>query len=776
MADLKLEMVIELALRGKELPKDASAEMRRMYDAAQQAKTGLDEMSGGLVSAGKNVQMLGGLLVRFLGPVALAALVRSGISEFAKLERAWRSLEHQLQAIGIASQEAMPRIRALLEGIESGGGALRQDTIPAFQKFLGVLGDVNSAMYATKLASDLAEAGFGNVTSNAEQLVQLFQGRARGAAQAFGVALRDANGNAREASEILKELGDRYGGFGDKASDAQTEVSKLSAQMNKLKESVGAVAHPALTVLNLAIEAIGKTMRSIPPTIGLVLQGLADLINLPRLVASRWDWGAAIRETWLRYEDKMRDVWTKGGADLADALEQGRQDAEAAAASAALADAQRRAQTMETEVLRARLSVAKEGSAERLALELEVLEREKAEAIKAAEERGDATSAIEERFRILREGRIAAHEDAVRQIRERATKESEEQALRRARFEQGLEDELLRLRIEQAAEGSQERLKLELEMLERLEKRKLQEAEAAGANTLLVEEIFLEARDALRQQYADQEIARERDLARQRQAHVEQLIGEIARLETENFERGSEERLKREYEEIERRRAQQVQEAERLRTDVELVHKKWDLERLKAQQRNAQERARIEAMMVQQQLQTQIAYASQAVALGQALFGQNKAIAIAQAIVDTWRAATQVLPNWPLAALVIATGLANIARIRSASPGGSGGAAGAATGGGGIPTVTGPAATAGMEGGSQLSAAVAAPSPAPPPPTPVIVQGGSTGPTQVSNDFSDRSERPFIVQGNVYGGDAGLRELRRLIQQAERQDESRRVR
>jgi hypothetical protein len=56
------------------------------------------------------------------------------------------------------------------------------------------------------------------------------------------------------------------------------------------------------------------------------------------------------------------------------------------------------------------------------------------------------------------------------------------------------------------------------------------------------------------------------------------------------------------------------------------------------------------------------------IGIGQALFGESKELAIAEAIISTLLAANKVLPNYYLAAAVIAAGMANVAKISSTEP------------------------------------------------------------------------------------------------------------
>ena len=57
-----------------------------------------------------------------------------------------------------------------------------------------------------------------------------------------------------------------------------------------------------------------------------------------------------------------------------------------------------------------------------------------------------------------------------------------------------------------------------------------------------------------------------------------------------------------------------------------------------------------------------------AIGLGRQLFGESKALAIAEALINTYRGATEALPNYVLAAIVLASGLAQVAQIANTEP------------------------------------------------------------------------------------------------------------
>jgi hypothetical protein len=88
------------------------------------------------------------------------------------------------------------------------------------------------------------------------------------------------------------------------------------------------------------------------------------------------------------------------------------------------------------------------------------------------------------------------------------------------------------------------------------------------------------------------------------------------------------------------------------------------------------------------------------------VFGESKAVAIAQAIINTLQGITQAMTlpfplNWAQAAAVAAAGFAQVAKIRSTQPGAGGGGAGAAgIGGGGGAAQAGAAGTPAAQGGA----------------------------------------------------------------------------
>lgn len=105
--------------------------------------------------------------------------------------------------------------------------------------------------------------------------------------------------------------------------------------------------------------------------------------------------------------------------------------------------------------------------------------------------------------------------------------------------------------------------------------------------------------------------------------------------------------------------------------EAERVEKELDRERERLSQ-NQTIRIRDEVLAQKEATRAKLemigAYSQAVVNVASAVFGENKEIAIAAAVVDTYRAAVSVLPNYYLMAAVIAAGLAQVAKIASTEP------------------------------------------------------------------------------------------------------------
>ena len=387
------------------------------------------------------------------------------------------------------------------------------------------------------------------------------------------------------------------------------------------------------------------------------------------------------------------------------------------------------------DLLQARIESLKEGTEERNRLELELLAIERDSAIVSARETGRAVEDIQKEYRQRELNLIEQHEERKRQRAAEAAQET------------------LRAQVAAAEEGSKLRLDLELELLDRETEESIRRAEQEERDITAIRLAAALERYQKTQKYVDAENARRRAQAsdlRDAEAAAQQATLE---LQLAQLKDGSLQRFAIEKELVEQKRALDIEtiEAER---DLELerideridsaeqqidLYKEIAVSRLEAEgaseeeiaeavegfeQRKAEVRAKgeddkkkvvqtsnkkVEAVEKGAAAATiQIAKASQKAKEGsylaaaasiigslQSIFGENKAAAAAEAVINTYEGVSLALATYPwpysgvVAALVAAQGFATVRKILSTSIGSSGSGGGSGGGGGGASVAAG---------------------------------------------------------------------------------------
>lgn len=420
--DLTIKGIFEFLFPGRGA-KEAKEQLDDAGKAADKTKTkfkGLDSTT----------EELGRKLKQYLGGAALAALIKSSVSQFAAYERGLSAIGKQLQALGADQAAAVPQIRAFLESVEKGTGVLRQDALPVFQKFLGITKSVDGAMYATRLATDLTNAGLGDMGTNGERLANLLQGEVTEAAKSLGLQLRDNSGHIKTQSQLLDELIGLYGGFGTSQKDAQSQIEKTQSGFNNLKQTIGTAVAPALNVVANIVAHLVNALQSIGPVAAMVFSEakgralqfgatLKAVFNLKKLIqegpsaymAELLTAGnEAVRNMKLEQEgaaEELIAIWNDAADQINEHAEQGRKDITAVAKAkenaAAQADIERRLafeKSAQEKLLQARIAATKKGSEAELVAQLELLEHQHKAAVEAAHQVQASTAAIDETFRL----------------------------------------------------------------------------------------------------------------------------------------------------------------------------------------------------------------------------------------------------------------------------------------------------------------------------------------------------------------------------------------
>lgn len=654
--DTNIRTLVEILLKDVDKLEQASRGMDRLDHAADKAQKSTTK-------TGKATQELGQMIGQYLGAAAVGAFIKGSISEFAKLDRQMTALGDTMQRLGLGGPAELGKVRDALEGLALGGGPLMSETIPAFQKFIGITKNTDTAMAAVKLAADVSEKGITDMGGAVAGVTAILQGKARSAAMSFGLELRKANGAVKTNKELMEELVKVTGGFSDTTADAADQVDVLAAQWEGLKVSVGKGLAPVLQYLNAILFHGVAVAKDLGDVLGwLVNAGIAGFRTLGGVIAAAFDfkklvsdpagYGMALNKALGKAAEEQKAAWdvmaegvlknhtrlaastvdlAKGTADLI--TQAGKASSEEEQASAEKAAEKRKELETKTQaaIWAAKIAMAKEGSQEQLDLALAAKDAEKEAALKEAREVGADLAAIDQQYFLEKQAIIS-------EFHQRWLESSAEAAKERAEKER--EIFLAGLDAQRAAAGM------------------TREAENAA------ETADLDARSEQRQAWGVDLMGREFDLA-------QESLDMRRRQETESLDQEYQDKLTAALQSGDQEAAALVNSQDywtARKSEIDAGYTA-DSERL-GKQRERAERER------------NIGMARGAVATMRSVFGNRKEFAIAEAIINTYEGATQALAAYPppwsfiMAALVVAAGLQQVAQIRKQSASGSPGGAG----------------------------------------------------------------------------------------------------
>jgi len=719
MGDLRIRALIEAVLKGKGL-QDASKGTERLDKGAKKARKSVAKLDGAMGSLKRQIAGL-------FGGAVLFRFVQGAVETFADWERQIAATRGQARNLGIDLEETERHVRNLTTSIEQQTGILRQETTPIFNKFLGLTQDTQQATLLLRAAVGAQEKQFNDVATAANLLGSILQGEVREPAKSLGLAFDQARDSAEQQAEVLQTAIDMYLDLSDVTGDARGSLDAMSATMTASRITIGEALAPAIDAMNRSLQFSIKVVRTLGNWIFTQVSAwvgafegfgsvLAAVFDRDKYLAGPEAYFDSLREVVRREDAKIRATFAQGAADRKRIWDE-----------------------QSTDIVQTEDQMLK-------ALQ-QLLEAANTRAKKAAEKR-----------------RAREAEEADRLLRKR--KEIEARA----------EDELLAQQIRKAEEGSQQRLELEVRLLRRTRDR-----------ALAAENLTEEAKQAIRERFrlAEEELQREYDERRTEteQERIKRLVDfelqaqrDLLAAKIELEESGSDERRRLEMEQAEEEYQAELERAEQLGLEPTLIHQKWKAKKAAITKKYGDAEAQYEEWLAQQKKRFAQDVAQHSIQTAMLVFGQNKALRIAQAIIDTWAGAARAFHDyqWPysavVAAIVAAQGLARVAQIKNTNP--------SKNAGFDVPAHDTMAQVGGARwaqdmvrnftdgvgrgwadalGGLSLPASAA----------PAVPAGATT----------NRYDQGMTIHiGNVYGGRRGLRHLSRELTKISRLDHSRRIR
>lgn len=225
--------------------------------------------------------------------VAAGAFAAYGLVKSAKAaadaEASNARLAQQLKLVGDTSAKSRAKIDKTVESLSLLSGFDDEDIQDGFTNILRSTGDVQTAMQAAAVATDLAASKPGMSVEAAGRIIAKVMGGNVGALKKYGIAV-DKNMKPMEALALLqKKVGGQAEAFGNTSAGA---MAKLQVATENAQEKIGAALAPALIeVANAAAKYLPGVAASISTYLGKAIAWLrANWPQIRTVLATVWEW------------------------------------------------------------------------------------------------------------------------------------------------------------------------------------------------------------------------------------------------------------------------------------------------------------------------------------------------------------------------------------------------------------------------------------------------------------------------------------------------------
>lgn len=641
--ELNIKLEIQSVLRDKGLI-DAKARVEALEKEVGSLTKELDK------SAGSTRSMVAEF-AKFAAGAAVIAFARGAATAFADLERQWSATAFVMRNMGLDADKILPKVRAELEQIAMSGGPLEKETLPAFNKFIGITRNTGAALEATRLAANVSEAGFVDMAGATEAVTALLQGKAKSAAEVFHLSLFKLNGEQKTHVELLNEAIKAYDGLSASMNDSKDSLDRSAAAWDSVSRRLGQifvkVVEPATRLFSFIFNQLVYFSEREAEVIKVTGERLAHLFDVKSLASNAGAWWAEFDNITARSLQRWADTQVRLSKDAA--------------------------RLVVDEHKKLAVDLIAEDDA-RIAAQAALRKQAALADLKAEKEAADAALAEKERI-----------QSKLKQEEEQALKDDQE----RAKARMDLAQATVKAQIDAARDGSEEKMRLELQYLDMQER----EAKAKYANIkgaeVKIEEQFQIARMALVKRYNEQafleELQRYKDLkdaeSEYQRAVLEGRVQDAANAYNRDIKGefdAKRDQRKLEFDNRERDLANAVIKETSIQgksdADRAAAWKKYDTLRKANQQSYNNDVKNLNREEMKANEEKYINLTTMALnALGQ-IFGDNKGLAVASALVNTYEAATKALAEGGpylgpiLAALMIAAGMAQVQKIMDTEP------------------------------------------------------------------------------------------------------------
>jgi len=701
MADTTIRAIIKLLVEGGHIPKEVATSLKDVgqvlkKDVAPGLKGATDESKKATVQLGtfggatkdlvSMLKNLAGALGLTFAVGAIFGWLKNAYEGFAKTERSVLAVETAIRNLGQAADVA--KFRPFIAELSHASGILDDDLVPAFQRALVAFKDYATASEIVTKAAQFAAAGVGDLQSNVEAMSRFFlTGSARSLVQ-FGINVKGGEDAVLDLNEGLRALNDALALQPKAFDDAQAQINRTKISLDEISDALGKAVFQWSKYTQIIVSSV---VYDPSDTIKAINEERAAILE--RNKAAGIDFSSPPPKS--KTPEEIEDAAIYGPIDLRAAAEikfaneqaaRDRKANEAKLIESEKAEKERLAKVADLNakhgeaLLAAQIALAKEGSQDRLALEMELLDKQEKADVADAKKIGADVNKVHEEF----------------QLRRAATQKQFDEA--RAASEQAASDKLLQIQIAAAKAGSEERYLLEVESINRRYEREIAAEEALHRDTKTLRLAWERELSTMTIEFVADRAAAELEIAKQtidaeralRDAGFAAAI-ELSPEHSDEWFAAQQARLHAHYEDERQALTDKMAAEEEAVTNGDLAalrrHRALLTERLALDSRYTTATKRLAQSEADYKRQAYFDAASAAIQALQAVFGKSKAFAIAQLVVDTASAVMRVWAGpgeWyeKLAKTIVIGAIAEVQRqrIHDASPGAGGSLGGSSSG------------------------------------------------------------------------------------------------
>lgn len=255
--------------------KQAITGMRQFASETEQAMDKVDSQTSRMSAMGQKMSGIGRSMtmgvtlpiVAGLGAVAVAA---------AGEEKEMAILEQTLRNNTGATREQVAAVEEWITKTQNATAIADGELRPALGALVAVTKDTGKAQELLGTAMDLATAKGTSVSSMAEAIAKAYNGNI-GILSRYGIATKDAAGNALTFDQIMQNAAETFGGTTAAAADtAAGKMAKLKNSFADLTESLGDVLLPVVGAVTDMLDGLMGILNALPGQLkGVAIGGLA---------------------------------------------------------------------------------------------------------------------------------------------------------------------------------------------------------------------------------------------------------------------------------------------------------------------------------------------------------------------------------------------------------------------------------------------------------------------------------------------------------------------